>query len=149
MTLIAEATSGYVRRSMAGRWICFVSSTATASFGEERLRPKRVGMRPVLMGKPWVVVANRRRARHSVDFPGITEHLRCRPAAGRQPPIWAVEGCDGTVTAPRIRFTSSFRCTGLQMRVASRQMRCAGLRCSVVFREGGVCVAERRARGGT
>jgi hypothetical protein len=31
-------------------------------------------MRPVLMGKPWVVVANRRRARHSVDFPGITEH---------------------------------------------------------------------------
>jgi hypothetical protein len=59
-----------MRQSTAGRWICSVSWSATASFVEERLRPKMDGAPPSLMGKkPWVAVANRPGGRDSVEFP--------------------------------------------------------------------------------
>jgi hypothetical protein len=88
-----------------------VSSTETASFAEERPRPKMVGTRPVLMETPWGAVASRRRARHSVELRELRDTAAVLlqgvnqfGAAGR---VWQGRAAEGA-THP---ISSSFRRT--------------------------------------
>ena len=60
-----------------------MSWIATASFVEERPRPKTVGTRPSLMGNPWAAAgANRLGAWHSVEFLGTAGAGWCVPRQG-------------------------------------------------------------------